>query len=192
MKRKYASLLWVLIFWPSPSFGQVPDLLNQAKKEGEVVLYSTITVSDFEPFNRAAKEKYPFLNVRHVYLSSARQVARVMQEHRAGRIQADVLGNSLEPILYLKQQNVLSTYRSPERQNLIQAAYDAEGDWWGITTDLLVTAFNPKVISSAAVPKNYEEYLKPQFKGQMALNRELRTRLQEWSRSTERSKGWPT
>ena len=89
------------MFIPVFAFAQTADLLSQAKKEGEVILYTTMTVGDFQLFNKAAKEKYPFLNIRHVYLSSARQTARVMQEFRAGRVQADVLGNSPETLLYL-------------------------------------------------------------------------------------------
>jgi iron(III) transport system substrate-binding protein len=153
------------------ALGQSAELLNQAKKEGEVILYTTMTVGDFEHFNKAAKEKYPFLSIRHVYLSSARQTARVMQEFRAGRVQADVLGNSPEPLLYLKQQGVLSAYKSPETANLLKGAWDPEGYWSGMTTDLLVTGFNPSLISRSAAPKNYDEYLRPQFKGQLAVNR---------------------
>jgi iron(III) transport system substrate-binding protein len=163
-------LLFSVLF-PALAWAQSAEILSQAKKEGEVILYTTMTVRDFEFFNKAAREKYPFLNIRHVYLSSGRQVARVMQEYRAGRVQADVLGNSPDPLLYFKQQGVIGPYRSPESKNLIQGAWDADGYWSGITTDLLLTGFNPRMISRAAAPKNYEEYLKPQFKGQMAINR---------------------
>ncbi len=171
MAIRFAFLSVLSILWPVLSFAQSPEILNQAKKEGEVILYTTMTVGDFEQFNRAAKEKYPFLNIRHVYLSSGRQAARVMQEFRAGRVQADVLGNSPEPLLYFKQQGVIAPYRSPETKNLLQGAWDPDGYWSGITTDLLLTGFNPRLISRAAAPKNYEEYLKPQFKGQIAVNR---------------------
>jgi iron(III) transport system substrate-binding protein len=150
---------------------QAPETLSQAKKEGEVVLYTTMTVGDFQHFNKAAKEKYPFLNIRHVYLSSGRQAARVQQEFRAGRVQADVLGNSPEPLLYFKQQGVLGNYVSSETKNLLKGAWDPDGYWSGITTDLLVTGFNPRLISRAAVPQSYDDYLKPQFKGQLAVNR---------------------
>ena len=171
MKPRYDRLLWAFILWPAFCFAQAADNLDQAKKEGEVVLYTTMTVVDFEAFNKAAKEKYPFLTIRHVYLSSARQAARVMQEHLAGRVQADVLGNNVEAMVYFKQQGVLSAHRSPETKNLIAGGADPDGYWSGMTTDLLVTGFNPKLMSRAAAPKNYEEYLKEQFKGQMATNR---------------------
>jgi len=159
------------LLWPVVAYSQSPELINQAKKEGEVILYTTMNVVDFNVFAKFAKEKYPFLNVRHVYLASGRQVARVMQEFRAGRVQADVLGNSPEPLLYLKQEGVLGQYRSPEAKNLLQGAWDPDGYWSGITTDLLLTGFNPKSLSKAAAPKNYDDYLKPQFKGQIAVNR---------------------
>lgn len=168
---KLALLLLSFAFLSGLALGQSAELLNQAKKEGEVILYTTMTVGDFEHFNKAAKEKYPFLSIRHVYLSSARQTARVMQEFRAGRVQADVLGNSPEPLLYLKQQGVLAAYRSPETVNLLKGAWDPEGYWSGMTTDLLVTGFNPRLIPRSAAPKNYDEYLRPSFKGQLAVNR---------------------
>ena len=161
MKPRLILLLLASMFIPVFAFAQTADLLSQAKKEGEVILYTTMTVGDFQLFNKAAKEKYPFLNIRHVYLSSARQTARVMQEFRAGRVQADVLGNSPETLLYLKQQGVLAAYRSPEVTSLLKGAWDPEGYWSGITTDLLVTGFNPKLIGKAVAPKNYDEYLRP-------------------------------
>src|SRR5215467_9123251 len=168
---RFAFLFVLSIFWSMLAFAQSPEILNQAKKESEVILYTTMTVRDFEFFSKAAKEKYPFLNIRHVYLSSGRQSARVMQEFRAGRVQADVLGNSPEPLLFLKQQGVLSVYKSPETINLLKDAWDPEGYWSGMTTDLLVTGFNPRLISRSAAPKNYDEYLRSQFKGQLAVNR---------------------
>ena len=171
MKSRGVFLFFAMILWPALTFSQSAEVLNQAKKEGEAILYTTMTVPDFEVFNKAAKEKYPFLTVRHVYLSSARQAARVMQEHRAGRVQADVLGNSPEPLVYFKQQGVIGSYRSSETKNMIERTSDPDGFYSGITTDLLVTGFNPKMISRAAAPKSYDEYLRPQFKGQMAVNR---------------------
>ena len=170
MKAKTLLLLAILL--PTIASAQSPDIVNQAKKEGgEVILYTTMTVGDFEHFSKAFKEKYPGLNLRHVYLSSSRQTARVMQEFRAGRVQGDVLGNSPEPLLYLKQQGVLGQYRSAETKNLLSGAWDNDGFWSGITTDLLVTGFNPRLLAKSAVPKNYDDYLRPQYKSQIAVNR---------------------
>ena len=191
MVPMFMLLFWASLFIPAFAGAQTADLINQAKKEGEVVLYTTMTVGDFQHFSKAAKDKYPFLNIRHVYLSSARQAARVMQEFRAGRVQADVLGNSPEPLLYFKQQGVLGTYQSPEAKNLLKGAWDPDGYWSGITTDLLVTGFNPRLISRAAAPKNYDDYLRPQFKSQLAVNRGVPYPLTGWFLCAARSRGSP-
>jgi len=170
MKTRAVFLIACLLVVPVLSFAQNQELISKAEKEGEVVLYATMSVADFAYFGKAFKEKYPRINLRHLSLPSSRQTARVMQELRAGGVQADVLGNSPETMLYLKQQGVLSQYRSPEIKNLLQGAWDSDGFWSGITTDLLVTGFNPRLLSKASAPKSYDDYLRPQVKGQMAIN----------------------
>jgi iron(III) transport system substrate-binding protein len=146
------------------------NLLEQARKEGEVVLYTTMTVRDFEVFKKAAKEEYPFLNIQHIYLSASRQAARVMQEFRVGKLQADVLGNSLEAMLYYQKQGVIANYESPEAKNMIKGSVDPDAYWAGITTDLLITAFHSRQVPKGSAPINYDDYLNPKFKGQMAIN----------------------
>lgn len=165
------TLFFIFMLWPSLSLGKSHDLLEQAKKEGEVVLYSTMPVAEFQVFNQAAKEKYPFLNVRHVRISSASQVSKVMLEHKSGKMQADVLGNSLSAMLYYKEQGVLGKYDSPEAAQMVKGAMDPDGFWAGITTDLLITAFNNNSLGPDKAPKNFDDYLDPKFKDQMAINR---------------------
>ncbi|HEX9446269.1 MAG TPA: extracellular solute-binding protein [Candidatus Binatia bacterium] len=165
-----AALLAASALLPLSAGAQSAALVEQARKEGEVVFYSTMPVTLFEIFSKTAKEKYPFLNLRHIYLSSSRQVSRVMLEHRSGKVQADVLGNSIEGMIYFKDQKVLGRYDSPEAGAMIESAVDPDRLWFGITTDLLITAFNTRMMPRAKAPKNYDEYLSPEFKGQMATN----------------------
>ncbi len=171
MKTRSIFLIAFLLVTPYLGFAQNQELISKAEKEGEVILYATMSVADFAHLAKAFKEKYPRINLRHISLPSSRQTARVMQEFRAGAVQADVLGNSPDALLYLKQQGVVGQYRSPEAKNLFQGSWDSDGFWFGITTDLLVTGFNPRLLSKAAVPKSYDDYLRPQMKGQLALNR---------------------
>ncbi len=155
---------------PAVIRAQSRSLVEQARKEGEVVFYSTMSVPVFEILHKAAKEKYPFINFRHVYLASSRQAARVMLEHRSGKIQADVLGNSLEGMTFYRNQKILDRYDSPEIKALIEGSADPERFWFGITTDFLVTGYNTRLIARAKAPKSYDDYLNPEFKGQLANN----------------------
>jgi iron(III) transport system substrate-binding protein len=164
------TLLMGAVLAPAAGRAQSQSLIEQARKEGDVVYYSTMSVSVFEILQKAAKEKYPFLNFQHVYLASGRQAARVMLEHRSGKIQADVLGTSLEGMTYYREQKILARYDSPEGKALIEGSVDPDRFWVGITTDFLVTAYNTHLIARAKAPKSYDDYLKPEFKGQMANN----------------------
>ena len=170
MKLVLSSLLLVaLALLPAITSGQSSNL-EQARKEGEVLLYSTITVGAFNELNKAVKEKYPFLNVRHIRLGPAQQLARIMQEQRAGHFLADVVYNNLLHLIYLKENRVLGKYDSPENKFLMKEAIDSDGFWVGGDIDILVTGFNTKMISRNEVPTTYEGFLDGKLKGQMAIN----------------------
>ena len=82
-----ALLLLAVVFGAPPLRGAD---LDQAKKEGEVVLYTTMIVSDFQVFQKALVKKYPFLKVNHVRLGASTLVSRAIAEFRAGKHLTDV------------------------------------------------------------------------------------------------------
>jgi ABC-type glycerol-3-phosphate transport system substrate-binding protein len=92
-----------VIWFPHTSANGQTYSAEQARKEGEVILYSTITVGAFDQLSKALKEKYPFITVRHIRLGPAQQLARIMQEQRSGQFPADVVYNSLLHLIYLKE-----------------------------------------------------------------------------------------
>src|SRR5688572_27931562 len=108
----------------------VPPLLGadleQARKEGEVVLYTTMVVSDFQVFHKAVVKKYPFLKVNHVRLGTAALAARAVAEHRAGKQLADVFGLSPDSMNYLRDVAVLAPYTSPETKYLHKGFMDPD------------------------------------------------------------------
>lgn len=170
MKQRLRILfLAVILTLPAIANAQAPNF-DQARKEGEVVLYSTITVGAFNQLSKAIKEKYPFLNVRHIRLGPAQLLARVMQEHRAGQLPADVIYNNLLHVIYLKDNGVLGKYQSAENKFLMKQALDPDGVWVGGDIDVLVTGFNTKMTSRSDVPTNYDGFLDPKLKGQIAIN----------------------
>jgi iron(III) transport system substrate-binding protein len=163
-------LIFAAIWFPSASANGQTYSVEQARKEGEVVLYSTITVGAFNELNKAIKGKYSFLDVRHIRLGPAQQLARIMQEQRAGHFLADVVYNNLLHLTYLKENGVLGKYESPENRFLIKEAIDSDGYWVGGDIDVLVTGFNTNMISRKDVPTIYDGFLDGKLKGQMAIN----------------------
>jgi ABC-type Fe3+ transport system substrate-binding protein len=154
-----------------PTWAASPELIEQAKKEGEAVLYTTMPVGEFQIFNQAAKEKYPFLNVRHVRINSGSQVSKVMLEHKAGKIQVDVIGNNLAAMRYFKEQGVLAKVESPEIGQLVKGSADPDGFWAGITSEFYITAYNTKMLQADKAPRSFDDYLEARFKDQLAVNR---------------------
>lgn len=144
--------------------------LEQAKKEGEVVLYTTMVLSDFQVFQKALTKKYPFLKVNHVRLGASALAARTVAEFRAGKHLTDVYGVSPDSLNYLRDVGVLATYFSPEAKFLYKGFTDAKGFWTGINTDLLVTGINTTQLNVKRAPRSYVDYLKPEFKSKMAFH----------------------
>ncbi|HWH79836.1 MAG TPA: ABC transporter substrate-binding protein, partial [Candidatus Binatus sp.] len=144
--------------------------IDQAKREGEVVLYTTMVVSDFQVFHKALVKKHPFLKVNHVRLGAATLVARAAAEFRAGKPLTDVYGVSPDSLNYLRDVGVLTQYTSPEAKFIHQGFMDQKGFWSGITTDVLVTGVNTAQMSLKAAPRRYVDYLKADYKNKMAFH----------------------
>lgn len=160
-------LLLAIVIRSTPAQGAD---LDQARKEGEAVLYTTMVVSDFQIFQKALAKKYPFFRVNHVRLGGAAQASRAIAEHRAGTNLADVFGLSPDSMNYLRDQGILASYYSPEAKFHRQGFVDPKGYWSGITTDLLLTGVNTTQMSLDKAPRNYMDYLRPEYRGKMALH----------------------
>jgi len=170
MKLLFVSLFIAMFAVPPSVAIAQTSHLEQARKEGEVVLYSTITVGAFNELNKAIKEKYPFLNVRHIRLGPAQQLAKIMQEQRSGHFAADVVYNNLLHLVYLKENSVIGKYESSESKFLMKEGIDPDGYWVGGDVDVLVTGFNTRMISRRDVPTTYDGFLDGRLKGQLAIN----------------------
>jgi iron(III) transport system substrate-binding protein len=68
-----------------------PKLVEAARKEGEVVLYTTLIVDQIvRPMIKAFRAQVPGIDVKIVRGDSSQLVVKLLNEGRAGRVQADV------------------------------------------------------------------------------------------------------
>lgn len=139
-----------------------PKLVAAAKAEGKVSLYGTSSVvalkSDAEGF-----EKTFGIPVTVTQLTSAPLTARVDQEIRAGRINADVVATADRYALYkwIADQQIakLPPNRMPERTDYlahVQTVYQG-------------VFYNSASVTGADVPKTWNDLLNPKFAGKMVL-----------------------
>lgn len=137
-----------------------PQIIEAAKKEGTVSVYSSASTGPSNAIAEAFKKKYG-INVT-VYRAGSSDVAtRVQSEEKAGRPQADALIIE-EPALSLLTP-FLAAYDSPERAT-IPAEYKTPQS----TLIRMYTAqigWNTNAVKSDAAPKDWTDLLDPKWKG---------------------------
>jgi iron(III) transport system substrate-binding protein len=109
-----AFLLGSLI--PRAGSAEPPGLIEGARKEGSLMIYSLLAVPDHSRIVNRFKEKYPFIEVSLIRPGASERItARVMTEARAGQHLVDVIGVSRVNMLHLISRGLIMNYDSPER-----------------------------------------------------------------------------
>jgi len=147
-----------------------PALVEGASKEGRLVIYSLLAVPDHSRIVNHFREKYPFVEVSLTRPGASERItARVLTETRAGRPLVDVIGISRLHMTALIQRSLIMNYESPERARFDPAFKDRSGFWTAFYVNPEVTAYNTRLIASAAAPKGYDDLLEPRWNGQLAF-----------------------
>src|SRR6185436_2186329 len=83
-------------------------LIEAAKKEGEVVWYSTQIISQLvRPVTAAFEKKYPGIKVRATRANASEVAVKIFNETRAGRVQNDVFDGTTTVVPLKKEGFVL-------------------------------------------------------------------------------------
>ena len=149
-----------------------PDLIAQAKKEGQVVWYTTVSIPESKQFIDLFEKQYPFIKVDLLRSGSGPLVNRVISEYAAKNFAADVLHGmtSRGGFTVLRQRNIIGRYESPERKFYSAELKDKEGYWSSTFQNTFVLAYNKRNVKPDDVPKTYEDLLKPMWKGRQIIN----------------------
>jgi iron(III) transport system substrate-binding protein len=147
-----------------------PAMVAAAKKEGQVLLYTTLIVEQIvRPLIAAFHKQFPGIEVRFVRANSTAQVVRLINEMRANRTQADIwhLVDGVAPLI---QSGIAAQIDLPSAKGLPATYADPNRRW--VATNLAVRslAYNTKLVPPAQAPKTYADLLEPRFKGKFAWN----------------------
>ena len=145
-------------------------LIEGAKKEGQLVLYTSMTVDQAQKLNDAFKAKYPFLQISMFRAVGERLLTKIMTETQAGRFDFDVVQSAETQAYFLKRRNLLAKYISPEWKSLQQGFFDADGFWAAIYMMPNVIAYNPRMVKRNEVPVADEDLLNPKWRGKIAMD----------------------
>jgi ABC-type Fe3+ transport system substrate-binding protein len=170
---KFASwngLLVALMIAAAPAAGRSqerPDgkLVQEARKEGEIVWYTTMSLDQSKQFMDSFIKRYPFLRPSVFRSGGGALLNRIVSEARAGKSLLDVVNGNGELVLPLTELGVLGPYLSPERRVIPEDLKDAKGFWTSVYVNSVVLGYNKKLVPRENVPRSYDDLLDPRWKG---------------------------
>jgi iron(III) transport system substrate-binding protein len=152
----------------SPAFGQSPELIQAAKKEGgKVVAYGSLESDTMEAISKAFREKTG-LTLEYWRASATKVMDRVLSEYRAGKPLFDVVLTNDTPMQIMEKQGMFARYISPSAKDFPKSAIDPSlGPRY--RNVIIGIVYNKSIIPSAEAPKSLEDLLKPQYRGKVVM-----------------------
>jgi iron(III) transport system substrate-binding protein len=143
-------------------------LVANAKREGRLVLYTSLAPSESGPLAQAFEKKYG-IKVELWRALSERVVQRVMTEAQGRRHAVDVIETNGPEMEMLAREKVLGEFHSPYHADLPPAAVPAHRMWFPDRMSFFVVGFNTNKVKRAELPATYEGFLDPKWRGRLAL-----------------------
>ena len=144
-----------------------PALIDAAKKEGEVIWYTTQIIAQLvRPVSVAFEKKYG-IKVRSTRANSTELSVKIINESRAGRPQSDVFDGTSTVVPLKKEGFVLQWLPDPAKA--YPAPYkDPEGYWVANNLFFLTPGFNTALVPKGTEPRSYQALLDPKWRGKIA------------------------
>lgn len=158
----------------APSFEAV-TLEEKARIEGKCTIYGVMDTPDFvAKVIPAFEAQYPWAKGKLEYIgfSPAELSSRSLAEYKAGKVQADVLFNTLGSFMPALEGGVAEIWANPmiSLMNYTKGTYDPENKWGPGYQLPIVIIYNTDIVSPADVPKSWEDLANPKWKGMIVFD----------------------
>ena len=141
-------------------------LIEGARKEGKVVLYSAMIENQaLRPLKAAFAAKYPFIEAEFWRADTRDLINKTLAEVRSRSVVVDVVeGGGVSQTLL--RAGVLQEFTLPGAVNLPK---DFVNPYWiAPRVSYFGPAINTRLVSASEAPKTYEDLLDPKWKGKIA------------------------
>jgi iron(III) transport system substrate-binding protein len=162
------------------------SLARQAKKEGTVVLYTSLAPTESKPLAEAFEKKYG-VKVELWRALSDSVVQRTVAEARAHRNTVDVIETNGPEMEMIAREKVLRDYGSKYLADLPPAAVPAHKLWLPDRMNYFVVGYNTQKVKRSEIPATYEGFLDPKWKGRIGIE----ATDQEWMATLVKTWGEP-
>ncbi len=151
-----------------PAEAVTPALIEAAKKEGEVVWYTSVDLQLSEAIGKAFEKKYG-VKARIERAGAERIFTRIAQEYAAGIHSVDAVNTGdLAQFIAWKDQKLLAPYVPEDVAKYIPADYrDPDGLHAVVRSSLCVIAYNTEMLKPEQAPKSFADLLDPKWSGKM-------------------------
>lgn len=146
-------------------------LLEGARKEGSITLYTSLVVDDIGAAAAAFEKKYG-IKVNYWRASSEKILQRALTEMRSGRHDVDVIETNGPELEALAREKTLAVAKSAHEADLLPDALRPHRLWTGLRLNMFVQGYNTSLVKKEALPKTYRDLLDPRWKGQLAIEAE--------------------
>src|SRR5437763_12200170 len=158
----------VLAAAPAP-VSITPDLIEAAKQEGKLVLYSSMDLPVGEKLGKAFEAAYPGMAVQIERSGSERLFQRIDQEFDSGILAADVINSSeLSHFIPWKKNGWLEPFVSEDVAKYFPPEY-RDPDGLFVTTRLYLSsiAYNTNLVKADDAPNSFADLLDTKWAGKM-------------------------
>jgi iron(III) transport system substrate-binding protein len=145
-----------------------------AKNEGKITWYTSLAGDSYKGMVKSFEAKYPGVKIEAYRVSGSDMTTRLYEESKAKRYIADTIETTEGNLMFMRDAFLLRPYHSPHFASYPEDAKE-KGErglyFWGIARESYIGfAYNKKLLSKNAIPKNYEGLLHPELKGRMGVS----------------------
>src|SRR5271167_1175517 len=124
-----AAVLALAAFTANQAAAADQALIDAAKKEGQVVWYTTLVVNQIvRPLKDAFEKKYPGVTLQYTRADDLVTAAKILAEGQAGRMQADIL-DSISGMFALQAAGLLAPLTVPNIADYPAELKAKDGYW---------------------------------------------------------------
>ncbi len=135
-------------------------IVDGAKKEGKLVIYSATDSKAVEPLIKDFGVLYPGVKIEFNDMNSTEVYNRFISEAAAGGTTADVLWSSAMDLQFkLVSEGYAAAYKSPEAA-AIPAWANYKDNAYGTTFEPLAIVYNKRLVSADEVPATHADLMK--------------------------------
>jgi iron(III) transport system substrate-binding protein len=143
-------------------------VLAEAKKQKEVVVYTSLNLKDSVPIAEVFEKKYG-VKLTLWRSSSEKVLQRAVTEARAGRFSVDAFELNGPEMEALYREGLLDEFYSPQAKNIPPAGKPKHRHWVADRFNFFTIAYNTNLVKPADVPNSYQDLLNPRWVGKIGI-----------------------